>query len=326
VVRTGPSVTVQDLGRPGRAHLGVTRSGAADRSALRLANRLVGNVEAAASLEVLLGGLELVAAGHLVVAVTGAGCPVRVDGRPAGHGAVLDLAPGSRLELGTAATGLRCYLAVRGGVAVPAVLGSRARDTLAELGPPPVRAGDLLPVGPADGPDVAGWPTVELAPLPDPWPAGQGDEPVVLRAGPGPRLDWLAPGAAATLWSQPWTVTPASDRVGLRLDGPALDRARHRRTAELPSEGLTRGAVQVPAGGRPVLFLADHPVTGGYPVVAVVLDADVDAAAQLRPGQRLVLRRAGSRWVGSRWAGSRWAGSRWAGPVRPDLSSTWWGW
>jgi biotin-dependent carboxylase-like uncharacterized protein len=313
VVRVGPLATVQDLGRPGRAQLGVTRSGAADRAALRRANRLVGNVEPAAGLEVLLGGLEVVAGAHLVIAVCGAGCPVRLDGRPAPRDAVLDLPPGARLELGTATTGLRAYLAVRGGLAVPAVLGSRARDTLADLGPPPVRAGDLLPVGPSGavpGADVAGWPTVEVSPAA---PAAGPAELVVLPAAPGPRLDWLAADAVRALWSARWTVSPDSDRVGVRLIGPVLDRTASRRDAELPSEGLTRGAVQVPPGGQPVLFLADHPVTGGYPVVAVVLDADVDRAAQLRPGQQ----------VGFRPTRPAASSRR---PVRPDLDNEWWGW
>jgi biotin-dependent carboxylase-like uncharacterized protein len=303
VEAVGPLATVQDLGRPGLASLGVSRSGAADRAAARRANRLVGNPEGTAVLEALLGGLVVIAGeAHLVAALTGASCPASVDVRPVALDAVLDLSPGARLRLGTATAGLRCYLAVRGGLVVPPVLGSRSRDTLAGLGPPPVRAGDVLPVGPAP----AGWPTIEVVPaagVPDL------DDVVELRAVPGPRADWLDDDAVEALWSCEWTVAAASDRVGLRLAGPALVRAADRREAELPSEGLVRGAVQVTPEG-PVLFLADHPVTGGYPVAAVVLDRDVDLAGQVRPGQRLRLIRATM-----------------PGPRRrPDLTDAWWGW
>lgn len=284
VEQTGPLVTVQDLGRPGWADLGVSRSGAADRGALRRANRLVGNPESAAGLEVLLGGLVVRAEGHLVVAVCGATCPLRLDGRPAAGEAVLDLPPGSRLELGPAPTGLRAYLAVRGGVQVPAVLGSRSRDTLAGLGPEPLGPGDVLPVGPSRFPYVVGWPVVDVLPVAAP-PAP--DDVVTLRAVPGPRADWLDDASGAALEAVDWEVSADSDRVGLRLVGPPLHRSAARSRAELPSEGLVRGAVQVPPSGGPVLFLADHPVTGGYPVALVVLDADVDRAAQVRPGQRL---------------------------------------
>ena len=283
VVRVGASVTVQDAGRPGLAALGVTRSGAADLAALRLANRLVGNPPDTAGLEVLLGGLAVRAGGaHLVLAVTGAGCAVRIDGRTQAAAAVLDLAPGSLLELGPAVTGVRCYLAVRGGIAVAPVLGSRSRDTLAGLGPDPVRPGDLLPIGPSP----SRWPEVDAVALPAPAdPAAV----VELRAVPGPRADWLDGASTAALWSAGWTVSPDGDRVGIRLLGPRLHRPPELAATELASEGLLAGAVQVPPGG-PVLFLADHPVTGGYPVAAVVLPEDLGAAAQLRPGQRIRFR------------------------------------
>jgi len=307
VLRTGPLVTVQDRGRAGLAHLGVSRSGAADRAALARANRLVGNVPGAAALEVLLGGLEVRATAHLVVAVSGALCPIAVDDRPAAPESVLDLAPGCRLTLGTATGGLRAYVAVRGGLAVVPVLGSRSRDTLAGLGPEPVRVGDLLPVGPSPGADVAGWPLVDHAPLaPPPGP----HDVVVLRALLGPRADLLDGASAARVWEQTWQVSPDSDRVGVRLAGHPLGTLT---AAELPSEPLVRGAVQVPPGGRPVLFLADHPVTGGYPVVAVVLDADTNLLGQLRPGQPVRLRRVR-------------AAGRAATPVRPDLRCPWWAW
>ncbi|SNS20108.1 biotin-dependent carboxylase uncharacterized domain-containing protein [Geodermatophilus saharensis] len=274
VLAPGPLTTVQDRGRPGRAGIGVGRSGAADRASAALANRLVGNDPGAAVLEVTLGGLAVRADADLLVVTTGARCP----GSPV-HAAPGPLRAGTTLGLGTPAAGLRTYLAVRGGIAVDPVLGSRSTDVLSGLGPAPLRAGDRLPVGQAAFPP----PGVDLAPVPDP-PGGE----VTVRLLPGPRGDWLTPAAREALGTAAWTVTAESNRVGLRLAGPRLGRAV---TAELPSEGLLRGALQVPPSGQPVLFLADAPVTGGYPVAGYVADDDVDRCAQLRPGQTLRLRR-----------------------------------
>jgi biotin-dependent carboxylase-like uncharacterized protein len=271
VLATGPLATVQDLGRPGLAALGVTRSGAADGAAAALANRLVGNDRGAAVVEVTAGGLRVRAGRALLVAVTGAPAPVSVDGRPAPFAGPLPLAVGQVLALGPPPLGLRSYLAVRGGIDVPSVLGSRSTDLLSGLGPAPLRSGDRLPVGRL----AADEPIVDVAPVRAP------SARPVLGVLPGPRRDWLEPAAWATLVSSEWSVTADSNRVGLRLAGPRLARAR---AGELPSEGLVPGAVQVPPDGAPVLFLVDHPVTGGYPVLAVVPSADLSAAAQLRPG------------------------------------------
>jgi biotin-dependent carboxylase-like uncharacterized protein len=280
VVDPGPLATVQDRGRPGWASIGVTASGAADRSAAALANRLVGNDPAAAVVEVTAGGLRVRAERTLLVAVTGAPVPVTAGGRAAPFNAPLTLPPGAVLALGRPAVGLRSYLAVRGGVDLPPVLGSRSTDTLSGLGPPPLRAGDRLPVGTLAGDE----PVVDVAAVrpPSAWP--------VLRVRPGPRRDWLEPAAWTALTGTGWTVTADSDRVGLRLAGPPLRRAQE---GELPSEGLVPGALQVPPDGAPLLFLADHPVTGGYPVLAVVAAADLPAAAQLRPGDVVRFRPAG---------------------------------
>ncbi len=275
VVESGPLATVQDLGRPGLAGIGVGASGAADRSALRLANRLVGNPEGAAAVEVTLGGFAALARRDLTVAVTGAPCPVTVGGRGGAAGAVLRVRAGERLRLGVPERGLRSYVAVRGGIAVEPVLGSAATDVLSGLGPPPLEAGHTLPVGKPTLPP----PSVDFAPVP-PLPADE----LTLRIVRGPRADWFANDALPTLLRQPYEVTSRSNRIGMRLDGPELVRARE---AELPSEGMVPGALQVPPTGRPTLFLADHPVTGGYPVIAVVLSADVDKAAQARPGMRV---------------------------------------
>ena len=273
VLATGPLTTLQDAGRPGRAATGVGRSGAADRASYRLANRLLGNPAGAAVLEVTFGGLSLEARADLTVVTTGARCP-----GSAVHDAPGMLRAGGVLRLGVPPSGLRTYVGVRGGFAVPEVLGSRSTDVLAGLGPPVVSAGDVLPVGAPELP----LPGVDLAPVADP-EGGQ----VTVRVLPGPRRDWFADTAWATLTGQAYAVTTESNRVGLRLDGPVLERTG---SDELPSEGMVRGALQVPPSGRPVLFLADHPVTGGYPVIGYVVDDDVDRCAQLRPGQALRFR------------------------------------
>ncbi|WP_433954613.1 biotin-dependent carboxyltransferase family protein [Janibacter indicus] len=275
VVATGPQATVQDLGRVGLAGLGVGRSGAADPASLRLANRLLGNPEGTASLEVTFGGLEVRARGGMWVAVTGATTPATVDGRPVGHAAVTWLPDGASLRLVAATAGLRSYVAVRGGIDVDPVLRSRSTDTLAGLGPAVPSPGTLLPVGRA--PFAA--PVVDVAPVAAPT-TGE----VRLRVVPGPRDDWFVADALDTLVGGAYEVTSESDRVGMRLSGPRLERARD---GELKSEGMVPGALQVPPSGQPTLFLADHPVTGGYPVIGVVVAADIGRAAQAQPGQQL---------------------------------------
>jgi len=286
VLATGPLTLVEDLGRPGLADAGVGRSGAADPTAYLLGLRLVGHLldphepsePAPASLEVTLGGLSVRAHGDLLVALTGAPCPADVDGRPVPHGAPVALVDGAVLTLGVPAAGLRTWLAVRGGVTVTPVLGSRATDTLARVGPPLPGAGDLLPIGPPP----ATFPVVEVAPQPS-----LTDGEVVLDVGPGPRAGWCdLTGVDETSWA----VSSRSNRVGIRLEGRVIQRSSAYAGRELPSEGMVPGAVQVPPGGEPVVFLADHPVTGGYPVVAVLTSRAIALAAQLRPGQRVRLR------------------------------------
>lgn len=276
VREVGGSCLVQDAGRPAHAAIGVGVSGAADRASYALANRLLGNAPGAAVLEVALGGLEVEATRVAWACVTGAPVPLALDGRPEPTGAVLALRPGQRLRLGVPASGLRSYFAVRGGVDLPPLLGSRSRDTLAGLGPEPVRVGDSLAVGR----EVAGEMLVDAVP-----PATYDERPV-LRVVRGPRADWVAD--ADRLVAQAWRVGAASDRVGLRLEGAPFAAAPGK--GELPSEGALRGAIQVPPGGGPVVFGPDHPVTGGYPVVGVVVDADTDRLAQLRPGEELRFR------------------------------------
>jgi biotin-dependent carboxylase-like uncharacterized protein len=273
VLGTGPLTLVQDLGRPGLGQLGVGRSGAADRRSHNLANRLVGNPEDRATLEVTLGGLRArVLAGAVDIAVTGADPHPSVDGIMFGLNSVQRIKEGQILSLGTPVLGLRSYLAVRGGIAVPAVLGSRSFDTLSGIGPPPPRRGDVLPIGPP----AASFPGVEQAPV-----GPVIGERVNLRVVPGPREDWFVD--PDLLVRTQWVASDRSDRVGVRLAGPAL--AHRWPNRQLPSEGVGRGAIQVPPSGGPLILGPDHPVTGGYPVIGVIVDDDTDIVAQLRPGQ-----------------------------------------
>ena len=283
VLRPGLQLLVQDLGRPGFASMGVSAAGAADRSALTDANRLVGNAESAAGLESFGGGVLLRSRGDGVAAVTGATGTITVT---AADGTVLTprlgeafaLSDGDELELGPAERGVRRYLAVRGGIDVETALGSSSADTLAGLGPAAVDKGTTLSVhDPRTAPHLV-----------DPIPARprdlpQAGETVEMTVTLGPREDWFTDAGVETLLSQVWTVTHESDRVGLRLSGEVpLERAR---TGELPSEGAVTGALQVPPNGQPVLFGPDHPLTGGYPIIASV--DDLDLAAQLPPGVKL---------------------------------------
>ena len=283
VLQPGPLTTVQDLGRAGLAHLGVPASGAADAGSLRLANSLVGNDAGAACLEVTLGRLALRFEGAAVVAVTGALAPVSVGDDEFAADTAVAVPAGSVLRLGAANAGLRSYVAINGGIDVGAVLGSRSADCLSGLGPRPLRPGDWLPVKrprslPMDGRQQR--PRTIVPALPT---TGTAE----LRVIAGPRDDWFGAPALDALAAGSFVVTPASNRTGLRLTGPALRRARQ---GELPSEGMAAGSLQVTHEGQLILLLADRPTTGGYPVIAVVVTADLGLAAQLRPGQQLRFR------------------------------------
>lgn len=259
VLAPGVASSVRDGGRPGLAHIGCPRGGAVDLASLELANRLVGNREHAPAIETS-GGLVLEVLAPVLVAVTGSQADLVVEGGPAlGWGAPTVLAVGSVLRLGPLRGNARSYVALRGGVDPGGWPADVSDAGLEVLGPSPVPA---VPRG-FDAP---------------------------IRLWPGPRLDWFEHGAWQVLMSAVWTVSTLSDRVGIRLEGPALRRTVMR---ELPSEGLVEGAVQVPPDGRPIIMLADHPVTGGYPVIAVIDPADVGVAAQQVPGAPLRFRRAG---------------------------------
>jgi biotin-dependent carboxylase-like uncharacterized protein len=282
VERTALLLLVQDLGRPGWAHVGVPPSGALDPAALALANRLVGNPEPAAGLEILVGGCALTAEESVRIALTGARLPLAIDGAPKPWGSAISVRAGQRVEIGTAPGELRSWLAVGGGIDSPPTLGSRSTDTLTGLGPAPVQPGDVLPVGPA--PDIPG--EGEAV------PARSTSGPARLRVRLGPRDDEFTDGSIEAFFGTEYTVSASSDRVALRLEPPDGSRLARRDATELESEGVVTGAVQVPTEGSPLVFLSDHPVTGGYPVIAVVNASDLARCAQLRPGDRVGFARA----------------------------------
>jgi allophanate hydrolase subunit 2 len=314
VLRTGALTVLKDAGRPGHAAQGVAPSGAVDRSAYARANRLVGNPPGTAVLECTLGGLRVRCDEDALLALTGTDAVLVVDGVRAEPERAVSVPAGAEVAVTMPRRGLRSYLAVRGGFDVPPVLGSRSTDRLAGIGPPRPAAGDVLPIGPAPATPAPATPApatpapatpapatpapatpAPATPAPaTPAPAGspngtRDDGPLVLAVDLGPRDDWFPPDAVDTLLGAEFTVSPASDSVGMRLDGPALSRLRD---DELPSEGVVRGAVQVPPSGHPIVFQADHPVTGGYPVIAVLTPDAADLAAQARPGATVRFTRA----------------------------------
>jgi biotin-dependent carboxylase-like uncharacterized protein len=281
VLQPGPSTVVQDLGRPGREHQGIAPSGAFDRAAHERAHRLVGNTSGAAGLEVVLGALVAVAQGDLVIAVTGAACPVEVDGRAESGDVALVVRSGAVLRLGVARAGVRVYVAVRGGLSVPVVLGSRSWDAGGRFGPPPPVAGDVLPVGA----DVAGQPCYERVVIPTPGPPE-------LALQPGPHDELLDGGGAQWLRGTTWQVRPESDRMGVWLTAATPPPRAWLRSVPggLPSFPVVPGSVQVLPSGDLVVLGPDAGVTGGYAVAGVVGRAGLDVLAQAPPGELLRIR------------------------------------
>lgn len=273
VEKPGSLTLIEDMGRPGHAHLAVPRSGAADRPACIRANRLVGNADGDAALEMTLLGAHVRFESDTVVALAGADMDARLDGAPLPPEVAVAVRAGQRLACHAARNGVRTYLAVAGGIDAPQAFGSRSYDVLSQIGPPPLRAGDRLRIGELRGP---------ARPVPPPPAVGPGVPAV--RFLPGPRDDWFVPAALQALTSGDYVVSPDSNRIAVRLRGAVLERAV---TRELPSEGLVPGAIEVPPDGLPVVMLADHPTTGGYPVIGVVVAEDLWVLAQAAPGTRL---------------------------------------
>jgi len=277
VLEAGFLTTVQDLGRAGWAHLGVSAAGAADAVSLRLGNRLCGNADGAPALELTLVGGAFAFEGPARIALTGADFSATLDGRPAPAWLLLAVAPGQVLQLGPARSGTRGYLCVCGGFAVPPLLGSAATHLLTGMGGHagrPLRKGDVLDIGPAADADDVPMRRVPPDALDRLFPAGP------LRATAGPQADYFGRASLDLFFSSPWRVRESSDRMGIRLAGPALER---RRPDELLTEGISAGAVQVPRDGQPIVLHVEHPTTGGYPKIAHVITADGHRLGQLRP-------------------------------------------
>jgi biotin-dependent carboxylase-like uncharacterized protein len=289
VVKPGPFSTFQDLGRRGRGHQGVARSGAFDQHSHRLANRLLGNDLEAATIEILLGPCEFESTGDVIVSITGTDAlPVVgryhstadegsrgpwMQIREASCNVAFVLHAGEYLRIGTPSNGLRTHLSVRGGFGIASVLGSRSYDSLGQIGPSPLRADDLLLVG--SSLTAEAW--FEVVPLRLPV------DPIGIPLLLGPRHDWLSETALASLASLTWTIDPASNRTGVRFAGLPLER----REGELPSEAMIPGAVQLPPSGLPIVLGPDGGTTGGYPVVGVIPQVGLDSLAQRRPGQEV---------------------------------------
>jgi antagonist of KipI len=274
VVRPGLLTTVQDLGRWSHQELGVPVAGPMDPFSHRLANHLVGNDPRAATLEVTLIGPELEFDAETAVAVTGADFDLTVDGETVSGGTVIGIRRGQRLRFGRRWAGARAYVAVAGGVLTPPVLGSRATHVLTRMGGLDGRAlsgGDRLPIRPG---------------VPAPNRRARGlTLPTANRARvrvlPGPQDEWFGPEAWAALTSTSFRVSPRSNRMGYRLEGPPLARVR---SDEPISEPVALGALQVPAAGEPILLMADRQTAGGYPKIGHVIAADLCLAGQLAPG------------------------------------------
>jgi len=273
IVCAGLCDLVVDQGRPGYEHLGVPHGGAADPAALAVANTLVGNDATAAGLELAYSGPALRFPQGGTVAISGACfCATRSSGTGVKWNETLMLEPEEILDLGAAREGCRCWLAIRGGLEVPVVMGSRSTFLPAGFGGLEGRAlrhGDVLRLGEA----AAAQRLLRAVPL-----SGRNDN--CLRVVAGPQAALFDDAGLAAFFSETYRVASASDRRGLRLNGTALSRAG----IELPSQGVLPGAVQVPPNGQPIILGWDGPVTGGYPVIAGVIRADWPRLAQLRPG------------------------------------------
>ncbi|HKB15910.1 MAG TPA: biotin-dependent carboxyltransferase family protein [Planctomycetota bacterium] len=278
VLRPGPFTTVQDPGRFGYLRYGVPPSGPMDPFALEAGNLLVGNPRDAAALEVALGACVLRFPENAEVAVTGADLEARLEGRPAPSWECFPVLPGQTLSFGRARRGVWAYLAVAGGILVAPVMGSRATYTRARLGGHGGRTlarGDLLRIGrpPARSPSGRGT-------------LGSGGPPtyardVEVRVILGPDLDRFTEEAVRVFLSEVYRVTPRSDRMGYRLEGPPL---RLRSGADIRTDAVARGTIQVASDGKPIVLLADRPATGGYARIATVIAADVWKVAQLPAG------------------------------------------
>lgn len=279
-LRAGPLATVQDLGRPGRLREGIPPAGAMDPVALQIGNLLCGNARGTAGLEVALGGLVLRACADQIVAVTGADFSTVMDGNRVPRWKSFAVRAGQTLSFGAPVAGAWAYLCIAGGVAVPAVLGGRSTCLAAQFGGLAGRAlkvGDRIPIAPPTPVPPTGR-GLALAEIP-----AYREQPAKIRVVRGPQAERFPPTALAAFFSAEFTVSAQSNRMGYRLQGPALIPT----DGDLMSEATAAGAVQVPAGGQPIVLLNDRPATGGYPKIATVISADLPVLTQAPPGGRL---------------------------------------
>ncbi|MBS0170298.1 MAG: biotin-dependent carboxyltransferase family protein [Nitrospira sp.] len=282
VVRPGLFTTIQDLGRRGYQRFGVSVSGAMDPWALTVGNRLLGNHDNAAGLEITLQGPELFFEQRLYIAITGADLSPTSDGRAIPMWTVVAMPAGSRLQFGLRKQGTRAYVTVAGGIELPLVLGSRSthvRSGLGGLEGRALRKSDRLVAGPAPSAATSGVGRM-LAPASQPRYVAS----PTLRVIPGPQADDFIEEALHVLMTSPYCVTSESDRMGYRLEGRVLP---HRGSADIISEAVTAGNIQVPSNGQPILLMADCQTTGGYAKLATMIGADRHLAAQVGPGDRL---------------------------------------
>jgi antagonist of KipI len=282
----GLLTTVQDLGREGFGPMGVSASGAADPVALRIGNRLVGNAEGAAALEMTLIGSAFLFPERAVVALAGSDFAATLDGKCVEMWSSLEIRPGQTLQLGATRSGSRCYLCVRGGIDVKLFLGSASTHLLSGLGGfqgRALRKGDILKIGTAGGifrtfrkMAVAARALAHLAPR------------KALRVTDGPQSDWFSEEVQKVFHSATYRVTEESNRMGLRLDGPAIASTLG---GEMISEGVSLGAVQITASGLPIILFVEQQTTGGYAKIANVISADLASLGQLRPRDEITFER-----------------------------------
>jgi biotin-dependent carboxylase-like uncharacterized protein len=279
ILAVGLQATLQDLGRPGFGFLGVPQAGAADAASLKLANRLVGNEDGAACVELLLGDLTVRFRTDRAFALAGALCAADLDGRPIPIHQWAYARAGQVLSIGRPVQGLRTYVAMAGGFEAPLSFGSRSTDTLSGIGPAPLRPGTVLTLGEPGSTPHVGHPAASAGTV-GPWTR------LDVTARLGPRDDLFTEEAIEALRAGPWRISQETDRIAARLLGPTL---RTTGIGQLPTEGLAAGSIQVPPSGQPIVHLANHPPTGGYPVIAVVERSDLDRISQAQPGTELHL-------------------------------------
>jgi len=279
VIQPGPLTTIQDLGRSGYQQFGVPTSGALDNYAYRISNLLVGNAEEAAALEITLFGCQLRALRETMIAITGADLAVTVNGAPAPAWESLSLKQGDVLSFPRLSSGCRAYLAVAGGIAVPKVMKSASTYTKAGIGGfggRPLHKGDILQANQSTT-------SVKVVRMLSEYIPVYGNQ-IEIRVIPGPQDDLFTEDGISTFLNSDYTVSAQADRMGYRLEGP---RIQHKEGADIISDGIPLGVVQVPGDGLPIILLVDRQTTGGYTKIATTISVDIPRIAQAKPGDKI---------------------------------------